>query len=83
MGRFLYSRSFLSRKECSHAYSVLLELTGMNSKKNSHIGNLVDNVLIAIGQEKKINQDIHQLKGKVSSNIGSVIQAIINEKPPI
>lgn len=64
-----------------HAYNVLLELTGMNAKKNSDIGNLADKVLLAIAQEKQINQDIHQLKGKVSSNIGAIIEAIINEKP--
>ncbi len=67
----------------SHAYNVLLEITGMNAKKNSGIGNLADNVLVAIAQEKLINQDIHDLKGKVSSNVGKVIEEIINEKPNI
>lgn len=67
----------------SHAYNVLLELTGMNAKKNSDIGKLADKVLFAIEQEKRINQDIHRLKGKVSSNVGAVIEAIINEKPHI
>ena len=65
----------------SHAYNVLRELTGMNAKKNPEIGNLADNILIAISQEKKINQDIHELKGKVSSNVGKIIEDIINEKP--
>ena len=36
----------------SHAYNVLLELTGMNAKKNADIGILADNVLVAIAQEK-------------------------------
>jgi len=67
----------------SYAYNVLLELTGMNAKKNGKIGNLADNVLMAIEQEKKINQDIHDIKGKVSSNIGKIIETIINEKPNI
>lgn len=67
----------------SHAYDVLLALTGMNAKTNSRIGELADNVLIAIAQEKMINQDIHQLKGKVSSNVGKIIEDIINEKPDI
>lgn len=53
----------------------------MNAKKNSDIGNLAGKVLLAIAQEKQINQDIHQLKGKVSSNIGAIIEEIINEKP--
>ncbi|MBR1709643.1 MAG: RloB domain-containing protein [Clostridia bacterium] len=67
----------------SYAYKVLLELTGMNAKKNPKIGSLADNVLAAIEQEKEINQDIHDIKGKVSSNIGKIIEAIINEKPDI
>ena len=67
----------------SYAYNVLLELTGMNAKKNGKIGNLADNVLTAIEQEKKINQNIHDIKGKVSSNIGKIIETIINEKPNI
>ena len=67
----------------SYAYNVLRDLTGMNAKKNPEIGNLADNVLIAISQEKKINQDIYDLKGKVSSNVGKVIEEIINEKPSI
>ena len=63
---------FLSMDEkgkYSHAYNVLLELTGMNAKKNADIGGLADKVLVAIAQEKLINQDIHQLKGNVSSNV--------------
>ena len=67
----------------SYSYNVLREITGMNAKKNPKIGNLADNVLIAIDQEKKINQDIHDLKGKVSSNMGKIIEKIINEKPSI
>lgn len=67
----------------SHAKYVLHELTDMNSKKNPEIGKLADNVFIAIDQEKHINQDIHSLKGKVSSNIGKIIEEIINERPDI
>ena len=67
----------------SYAYNVLRDLTGMNAKKNPEIGNLADNVLIAISQEKKINQDIHDLKGQVSSNVGKILEEIINEKPSI
>jgi len=65
----------------SYAYNLLRKLKGINAKKNPDIGNLADNVLIAISQEKQINQDIHDLKGKVSSNIGEIIEKIINEKP--
>ena len=67
----------------SHAYNILLELIGMNAKKNADIGGLADKVLVAIAQEKSINQDIHRLKGNISSNVGKVIEDIINEKPDI
>ena len=67
----------------SHAYNILLELTGMNAKKNADIGGLADKVLVAKAQEKSINQDIHRLKGNISSNVGKVIEDIINEKPDI
>lgn len=67
----------------AYAYNALLDATGMNAKKNPNIGNLAENVMIAIRQEKLINQDIHLLKGKVSSNVGLIIEGIINEEPDI
>ena len=60
-----------------------MELSVINAKSNSEIGKLADKVLIAIEQEKKVNQDIRMLKGKISSNVGCVIEYIINEKPVI
>ena len=66
-----------------HAYTVLRDLTGMNAKRNSNIGDLANNVLYAISQEKHINQDIHNCKGKVTSNVGKVIEDIMNDKPKI
>ncbi|HBA49448.1 MAG TPA: RloB domain-containing protein [Lachnospiraceae bacterium] len=71
------------KERYNHAYNVLLGATGMNAKKNPLVGNLAENVLIAIRQEKLINQDIHQMRGKVSSNVGFIIESIINEKPDI
>lgn len=50
-------------------------------EKNSRIGLLADNCLYAIRQEKLVNQDVHSVKGKVSSNIGKIIEAIINDEP--
>lgn len=64
-----------------YAYNLLHDLTGMNAKRNPQIGNLAENVLCAISQEKKINQDIHKCKGTVTSNIGLIIETIMNEKP--
>lgn len=66
-----------------HAYNILHDVTGMNAKKNPRIGNLAENVLCAISQEKKINQDIHKCKGAITSNIGHIIETIINERPDI
>lgn len=67
----------------AYAYNALLDATGMNAKKNPQIGTLAENVLVAIEQERLINQDIHQIKGRVSSNIGLIIDRIINEEPEI
>lgn len=51
----------------------------MNPKKNSAIGELAKNVDIAIAQERKINEDIHACKGKVTCNIGKIIEEIKND----
>lgn len=64
-----------------YPYNLLLEVTGMNSKKNNKIGDLAENVAIAIEQEKSINQNIYNVKGVVSSNIGSIIERIIADRP--
>lgn len=82
MGLFLYFLLLISRSENhkTFIYRLLLQKTGMNSKKNQAIGDLANNVEIAIEQEKKINQDIHNCKGKITSNIGEVIQKIREDK---
>lgn len=60
-------------------YKLLLARTGMNPKKNSAIGELAKNVDIAVAQERKINEDIHECKGKVTCNIGKIIEDIRND----
>lgn len=67
----------------SYTTTVFHSLTGMNAKKNPAIGNLAENIQVAIDQEKLINQDIQNIRRTVSSNIGKIIEAIINEKPEI
>ena len=66
--------------ENSYAFKLLSEITGINAKKNKEIGTFAKNIKIAIKQEKKINQDIHNIKGNVSSNIGKIIEDIIQDK---
>lgn len=72
-----------SKDRCSHAKNMLSKLTNINSKTNPKIGDLAKDISIAINQEKFINQDVHNIKGKVSCNVVSVIESIINEKPVI
>ncbi|MDO5425333.1 MAG: RloB family protein [Eubacteriales bacterium] len=62
-------------------YKLLLARTGINSKKNPAIGELAKKVEIAIEQEKKINEDIHKCRGKVTCNIGRIIEGIRNDVP--
>lgn len=79
-----HESEFLSKDDngkYSYAYKVLHEITGINAKKNPEIGKLADSIRIAIKQEKCINQDVHNLKGNVSSNIGKIIEDIMKEKP--
>ena len=65
------------------AFLLLSELTHMNAKKNPEIGSLAERVLVAIDQEKLINQDVHNIKGKVTSNTDLIIEKIINEQPKL
>ena len=60
-------------------YKLLLARTGINPKKNAAIGELAKNIEIAIEQEKKINEDIHQCKGQITCNIGRIIDDIRND----
>ncbi len=59
------------------SYLLLQQRTGINSKTNSAIGNLAENVRIAIDQEKHLNQDIHNCLGQLTSNIGKIIDMIL------
>jgi hypothetical protein len=68
-----------NKNSFSHAYKSLLNETNMNAKRNPNIGLLADNVIFAIEQEKKINHDIHMAKGRVTSNIGKIIENIMND----
>lgn len=82
-GREEYYLTPDEKNKYSYAYNVLRQVTGWNAKKNPKIGMYAENVRVAIRQEKMINQDIHQIKGKVSSNVGMVIESIMNEEPDI
>jgi hypothetical protein len=57
--------------------------SGMNPKTNRFVGRLVLDVRTAIEQEKMLNNDIHCCKGKLTSNIGKIIEMIIDNKETI
>lgn len=55
------------------------EKSGMRPKTNRNISELASHVHLAIEQERKLNNDITSCKGTVTSNIGQIIQSIIND----
>ena len=57
-------------------YKLLHDKSGMNSKKNVSIGDLAENIDIAIEQEENLNQNIYDCKGKITCNIGKIIDDI-------
>ena len=68
----------LSKK--GYVYQKLFKKTKMNSRKNPKIGELANNIFIAIKQEKLINQDIECCKGRLTSNIGKIVESIIKDE---
>ena len=79
-----HEEQFLSKDDRGrfrYPYELLLNLTGMNAKRNPRIGELAENILVAIDQEKNINSNIHDVKGKLTSNLASIIEMIIKDKP--
>lgn len=53
--------------------------SGLKPKQNLEIAELVKNVSTAICQEKNLNNDIHNCRGNLTSNIGIVIQSILDD----
>ena len=59
---------------------LLRKRSGMRPKSNSRIGELAHSVLIAVEQEKRLNNDIQSAQGTLTSNIGAIISTIIEEQ---
>lgn len=72
---------FLSPKGLKNklAYTILKERAGVDSKSNTAIGKLAEFVTIAIEEERFLNQDINDCKGKITSNIGQIIDDILHD----
>ena len=74
-------QDFLSSKGLKErlANKILRQVSNINPKKNRNIGVLAESVITAIKEEKNLNQNIDDCKGKVTSNIGSILESILNE----
>lgn len=59
--------------------TLITEKSGMNPKENPMIGELASNIHTAIGQERRLNQDAENAIGNLTSNIGKIIQEIMND----
>ena len=60
--------------------NLFIQTSGMNPKRNSDIAILAIDVLTAIEQEKRLNNDIRLAKGQLTSNIGNIISTIIKDQ---
>lgn len=58
---------------------LLSEETNKNPKKNPAIANLAKDVAVAIEQEKMLNQDPEAAIHSLTSNIGTIIQKMMDE----
>ena len=56
------------------------EATNINPKKNKKVGEMCSNLNVAIEQEKLLNQDINISIGRLTSNIGKIIEEIRKDK---
>lgn len=56
------------------------ETFGFDSKSNSQISNFVFDMNIAITQEKNINQDVENSQHILTSNVGKIIENIMNNE---
>ena len=66
-----------NKRPCEY---YLWQQTNMNSKKNPLIGDLSKELLMAIEQEKYLNQDKGMCLEKISSNIGQILEKIIRDE---
>ena len=70
-----------NRKVGKRRYIVALftDKSGMNPKENPAIGELAVNIHTAIDQERKLNQNAENALSNLTSNIGKIVQGIMND----
>lgn len=54
--------------------------SGLKPKQDATIAELARNVRTAIAQEKRLNNDAYQCRGKITSNIGMMLDTILKDK---
>ena len=60
--------------------AVFRQKAGFRPKKDKRdVENLVNNVKVAIEQEKGLNDDILNCEGKLTSNIGQILKMIMDD----
>lgn len=64
------------KKSNKHNYlsSIISDKYHMNPKSGMKFSKFKDDMSYAIGQEKKVEQDIYNLENKIGSNIGKIIE---------
>lgn len=60
--------------------NLFYETFGFDSKSNSQISNFVFDMSTAITQEKNINQDVENSQHILTSNVGKIIENIMNNE---
>lgn len=58
--------------------ALFTDKSGMNPKENPAIGELAVHIHTAIAQEEKLNQDAENALSNLTSNIGKIVQKIMN-----
>ena len=69
-----------SRSNKDLACRILGDVSGMNSKSNPKIGVLAESVKVAIREEGYLNKNIDICQGSLTSNVGQIIEGILNER---
>ena len=54
--------------------------SGLKPKQDDTVAELANNVHTAIEQEKRMNNDVHKCRGKLTSSIGMMLDKILKDK---
>lgn len=80
-----YSKLLLNSKvsaKHTEASKMCSDLLHFNSKRNVYFKDFRKSLMVAIQQELSIEQDIYNMIGRLGSNIGSIIQSILDVNTP-